>query len=228
MSEWVELLADDGNELKGYVARSAETPKAGLVVVQEIFGVNEQIQHTTDEWATEGYLCIAPAMFDRFQKDVNLAYTQEGFTEGLALMGKFAPDLTPQALDVASAVEWLRTQGVDSVGVVGFCFGGTMAWVSACRLPVQAAVAYYGGSIAKLIGEEPKVPIALHFGADDPYIPDADREAILAAHPEVPLFVYPNAGHAFNRKLDPNHYVAEAATLANNHTRLFFEQHLVF
>ncbi len=228
MSEWVSLTATDGNELKGYVARPAAAPKAGLVVVQEIFGVNEQIQHTTDEWAAEGYLCIAPAMFDRFKKDVDLPYTEEGFKEAFALMGQFAPDLAPQALDVAAAVEWLRAQGVESVGVIGFCFGGTMAWVSACRLPVQAAAAYYGGNIAKLIDEQHKVPIVLHFGSDDPYISEADREAILAAHPDVPMFVYPGAGHAFNRKLDPNHYVADAATLANNHTRLFFEQHLVF
>ena len=228
MSEWVDLTASDGNELKGYVARPVDKPKAGLVVVQEIFGVNAQFQHTTDEWAAEVYLCIAPAMFDRYQKGVDLPYTEEGFKEGFALMGKFAPDLAPQALDVAAAVQWLRDQGVDNVGVIGFCFGGTMAWVSACRLGVQAAVGYYGGAIEKFSDEEPQCPVMLHFGDADPYISAESREAILAAHPEVPVFVYPGAGHAFNRKLDPNHYVADAATLANNHSRLFFEQHLVF
>ena len=228
MSEWIDLTAADNTPLKAYVARPEGTPKAGLVIVQEIFGVNAQIQHTTDEWAGEDYLCVAPAMFDRFQKDVNLPYTEDGMKQAFALMANFAPDFAPQALDVAAAIDWLKAEGCDTVGVVGFCFGGTMAWVSACRLPVQAAVGYYGGSIAQLVGEQPKSPILLHFGGDDPYISEADRENILAAHPDVPLFVYEGAGHAFNRKLDPNHYDADAATLAWNHSRLFLEQHLVF
>ena len=228
MSEWIDLTATDGNNLKAYVARPEGTPKAGLVIVQEIFGVNAQIQHTADEWAGEDYLCIAPAMFDRFQKDVDLPYTETGMKQAIAFTLQLAQDLAPQALDVAAAVEWLKAQGCDTVGVVGFCFGGTMAWVSACRLPVQATVGYYGGNIVQLIGEQPKCPVLLHFGEEDPYIPESTREKILAAHPDIPLFVYEGAGHAFNRKLDPNHYDADAATLAWNHSRLFLEQHLVF
>jgi carboxymethylenebutenolidase len=143
-------------------------------------------------------------------------------------MKQFAPGLAPQTQDVEAAVEWLQSEMDGNVGVVGYCFGGTMAWVSACRLPIQAAVGYYGGNIAELVHEEPQCPIMLHFGADDPYIPVSSRDAILQAHPEVPVFVYENAGHAFNRKLDPTHYNLAAATLAKKRSLLFFEQHLVF
>ena len=228
MSEWVDLLANDGNELKGYVARPKGKPKAGLVVVQEIFGVNKNMQSTADDWANEGFLVIAPAMFDRFEKDVDLGYDQPGFAKGMALMQQFAPDLLPQTQDVGAAVEWLQSELDGNVGVVGYCFGGLMAWLSACRLPVQAAVGYYAGSIDKFLAEEPQCPIMLHFGADDPYIPAAVREAVLKAHPEVPVFVYENTGHAFNRKLDPTHYNLAAATLAKKRSLLFLEQHLVF
>ncbi len=228
MSEWVDLLANDGNELKAYVARPTGTPKAALVVVQEIFGVNKNIQTTADDWANEGFLAIAPAMFDRFEKNVDLAYDEAGFNAGIALMQKFAPDLQPQTQDVEAAIEWLQSETETNIGVVGYCFGGLMAWVSACRLPVQAAVGYYGSNIDKFVNEEPQCPIMLHYGAEDPHIPAAAREKVLQAHPEVPVFVYENAGHAFNRKLDPTHYNLNAATLAKKRSLLFFEQHLVF
>lgn len=228
MSEWVELLAEDGNELRGYVARPKGEPKAALVVVQEIFGVNKNVQTTADDWANEGFLCIAPAMFDRFEKNVDLVYDEAGNAEGMRLMKQFAPDLQPQTLDLQAAIDWLQSETPQNVGVVGYCFGGTMAWLASTRLPIQAAVGYYGGNISSFVNEEPQCPIMLHFGGKDDYIPAAARDKILKAHPEVPVFVYENAGHAFNRKLDPNHYVLDAATLAKKRSVLFFEQHLVF
>lgn len=228
MSEWVELLADDGNELGGYVARPKGTPKAGLVVVQEIFGVNKNIQTTADDWANEGFLVIAPAMFDRIEKNVDLGYDQAGFAEAMRLYKQFAPDLQPQTLDVKAAVEWLQSEIDGNVGVVGYCFGGLMAWLASTRLPVQATVGYYGGGISNFVNEEPQCPVMLHFGGQDEHIPAAARDKILQAHPEVPVFVYDNAGHAFNRKLDPTHYVLDAASMAKKRSLLFFNQHLVF
>lgn len=228
MSEWVELLANDGNELGAYVARPKGEPKAALVVVQEIFGVNKNIQTTADDWANDGFLCIAPAMFDRFEKGVQLEYDQAGWAEAMRLVKNFAPDMQPQTLDVQAAVEWLQSETPQNVGVVGYCFGGTMAWLASTRLQIQAAVGYYGGNIADFVNEEPQNPIMLHFGGKDEYISAAARDKILKAHPEVPVFVYDNAGHAFNRKLDPTHYVLDAATLAKKRSLLFFEQHLVF
>ena len=228
MSEWVELISSDNNELAGYVVRPKGEPKGGLVVVQEIFGVNKNVQSTAEDWANEGFLVVAPAMFDRYEKNVDLPYDQAGFAKGMSLMQQFAPDLQPQTKDVEAAVDWLRSEINGNVGVVGYCFGGTMAWLAAARLKVEAAVGYYGGSIASFVNEEPQCPVMLHVGADDVYIPSAGRDKILKAQPEVPVFVYEDAGHAFNRKLDPTHFVQDASALAKKRSLLFFQQHLIF
>ena len=227
-TEWIQLKADDGTELAAYVARPKAEPKAALVVVQEIFGVNAQMRKLAEDWANEGFLVVAPAMFDRIEKNVELTYDQQGFGKGIGLMKQFAPDLAPQTLDLNAAIEWLRSETDKPVGVVGFCFGGLMAWLAACRLQVEAAVGYYGGGIDKFSNEEPHCPVLLHFGADDEHITAAARDTIQTAHPEVPIFVYDDAGHAFARSLDPTHYVAAAATLAKKRSVLFLEQHLVF
>lgn len=224
-TEWVQLKAEDGNNLAAYVVRPEGEPKGALVIVQEIFGVNAQMRKITEDWAAEGYLCIAPAMFDRFEKNVDLSYDQQGFEKGFSLMHQFAPDFAPQVLDVDAGLQWLRAQTDKPIGIVGFCFGGLMAWLTACRLKVDAAVGYYGGGIDKFSNEEPQCPILLHFGSDDQYISQEARDTIQTAHPEVPIFVYEGAGHAFARSLDPNHYVADAATLAKKRSLLFFEQH---
>jgi carboxymethylenebutenolidase len=228
MSEWVKITAADGNEMDAYVVHPKGEPKAALVVVQEIFGVNKNIQMTADEWAEHGFLVIAPQMFDRFEKGVNLGYDKAGWAEAMRLMGQFAPDFAPQTLDVDAAIDWLRNETEKSVGVVGYCFGGTMAWLSACRLKVEATVGYYGGAISKFASEKPQCPVMLHFGGQDDHIPAETVAKIQFAHPEVPIFVYPDAGHAFNRMVDPTAYVADAATLAMKRSVLFFEQHLVF
>ncbi len=224
-TEWVQLKAEDSNQLAAYVVLPEAEPKAALVIVQEIFGVNAQMRKIAEEWASEGYLTIAPAMFDRFEKNVDLSYDQQGFAKGFGLMKNFAPDMAPQTLDLNAAVEWLRGETEKPVGIVGFCFGGLMAWLGACRLKVDAAIGYYGGSIDKFANEEPQCPVMLHFGGDDSYIPAEARDTIQTAHPEVPLFVYEGAGHAFARSLDPTHYAAEATTLAKKRSLLFFEQH---
>ncbi len=228
MAEWVELISSDNNELAGYVVRPKGTPKGGLVVVQEIFGVNKNIQTTAEDWANDGFLVVAPAMFDRYEKNVDLPYDEAGFNKGMSIMQQFPADMQPQTLDVEAAVDWLRSEISGNVGVVGYCFGGTMAWLSAPRLKVEATVGYYGGAIAKFVNEEPQCPVMLHFGANDPYIDAAARETITNAHPEVPVFVYEKTGHAFNRKLDPKHFVQDASALAKKRSLLFFEQHLVF
>ena len=224
MSEWVKLIASDGQELSAYVARPAGQPKGALVVVQEIFGVNHHIQAVTDEWAAEGYLCIAPAMFDRIEKDVFLNYDEAGWAKAGPLYGKL--DIPKALLDVEAALEWLRSQTSGKVGVVGYCFGGTMAWVTSCRSKIDAAVGYYGGAIPNFVQETPHNPVMLHFGGADTHIPAEAIAKIQLAHPDVPVFLYPGAGHAFNRKPDPNSYVADAAELAKRRSVLFFEEHL--
>jgi len=225
VSEWVKLKAADGQELSAYVARPAGEPKAALVVVQEIFGVNSHIQAVADEWAAEGFLCIAPAMFDRIEKDVFLDYDEAGWAKGYELYPKL--DIPKALLDVEAAVAWLHSQTTRRVGVVGFCFGGTMAWVTSCRGKIDAAVGYYGGSIIQFVGENPRCPVMLHFGGLDSHIPAETIGKIQQAHPEVPIFVYADAGHAFNRRPDAKSYVADAAELAKKRSLLFFEQKLV-
>ncbi|MGI4853495.1 MAG: dienelactone hydrolase family protein [Janthinobacterium lividum] len=226
MSEWVELIAKDGVKLQAFVARPAGEPKGSLVVVQEIFGVNKQIQHDTEQWAADGYLCIAPAMFDRIEPNVKLDYDEEGWAKAMSFVPKL--DMDKATLDVDAAVQWLRGETSANVGVVGYCFGGTMAWLSSTRLKVEAAVGYYGGNIANFLNEEPQVPVMLHFGKEDAHIPAEMIEKIQTAHPEVPIFLYDNAGHAFNRSEDHKAYVVEAARLAKSRSLLFFDQHLVF
>ncbi len=225
-SNWLTLTAADGVELQAYVARPQGEPKGALVVVQEIFGVNKQIQHDTEQWAAEGFLCIAPAMFDRIKPGVQLDYDEEGMKRAYSFVPKL--DMDKATLDVDAAVQWLRKETDKNVGVVGYCFGGTMAWLASTRLKVEAAVGYYGGNIPNFVNEEPQNPILLHFGKEDAHIPADKIEGIQTAHPEVPVFLYDDAGHAFNRSMDPKSYVPEAARLAKSRSLLFFEQHLVF
>lgn len=226
MSEWVKLTASDGVELDAYLARPEGEPKGALVVVQEIFGVNPQIQFNADEWAKEGFLAIAPAMFDRIEPGVSLNYDEAGWARAMSFVPKL--DMDKATLDVDAAVQWLRAQSSVNVGVVGYCFGGTMAWLASTRLKVEASVAYYGGNIANFANEEPQNPILLHFGELDAHISAEAIARIQTAHPEVPIFVYPDAGHAFNRSEDPTAFIADAARLAKSRSLLFFQQHLVF
>ena len=224
MAEWTKLIATDGTELSGYIARPAGKPKAALVIVQEIFGVNSHIQSVADEWAADGFLCIAPAMFDRIEKDVFLDYDEAGWAKAMELAKKI--DFDKALLDVEAALGWLRSQVDAPVGIVGYCFGGTMAWITSCRSKVDAAVGYYGGAIVNFISEEPQTPLMLHFGGQDAHISSETIAKIQFAHPEVPIFVYNDAGHAFNRRADASAYVADAAMLAKKRSLLFFEQHM--
>ncbi len=226
MSEWVTLQASDGTELQAYVARPKAEPKAMLVVVQEIFGVNQHVQSVADDWANEGFLCIAPQMFDRIEKGVDLFYDEAGMSKAMSFLPRI--DMDKSMLDISAAVDWLRNETEANVGVIGFCYGGTVAWLSAARLKIEAAVGYYGGNIANFVSEAPQCPVMLHFGADDAHIPEKAIDSIRNAHPEVPIFVYEDAGHAFNRSQDKKAFNAVASRLAKQRSLRFFEQHLVF
>ncbi len=224
MSEWVKLTASDDVELEAYVARPAGEPKAALVLLQEIFGVNAHIQSVADRYAKQGYLVIAPQTFDRQEKGVNLHYDQEGWAEAMRLAKGIQMDKSVE--DVDAAVQWLSTATHTKVGVVGFCFGGSLAWLAATRLKVDAAVGYYPGAIGNFAEEQPKAPVMLHVGGKDEHIPHEVIEKVKAAHPDLPLYVYSDAGHAFNRDADPSAYVPDAARLAEERTLAFLAQHL--
>ena len=194
MSQTIKLTAADGVTIDAYRADPAGTPKGGLVVLQEIFGVNPHIRRVADGFAAEGYLVIAPALFDRVKPGVELDYSQEGMAAGIGLMKDIDGDKA--LLDVAAAVKAAAAGG--KVGVVGYCWGGSLAYAAACSIDgVAAAVGYYGGNIAKSLDRKPKVPLMLHFGERDAHIPKSDVDAIKAALPDVPVFTY-DADHGFN------------------------------
>ncbi len=220
MADHMTLQAADGHGFDSYLAQPAGTPKAGLVVIQEIFGVNSHIRSVADGYAADGYLVVAPALFDRIERNVELGYNEADIARGRDL--KAAATWDHAALDVAAAVEAAGSAG--KVGVVGYCWGGSVAWLAACRTPVSAAVGYYGGQIRELGDAQPTCPVQLHFGDRDPMIPVSDVEAIAAAHPAVEVHRY-DADHGFNCD-HRGSYHAESAALARQRSLDFFARHL--
>jgi carboxymethylenebutenolidase len=222
MGETVRLKASDGFELSAYVAKAARAPKGGLVVVQEIFGVNGHIKRVADGFAADGFLAIAPELFERIHPGIVLGYTENDIKVGVEMKGK-SP--TEKALaDIAAARDFLK--GAGKVGVIGYCWGGFLAWVSATRLSgFDAAVSYYGGGIGSVAEERPKCPVLMHFGEKDHAIPLSDVEKVRASHPTgVEIHVYP-AGHGFNCD-ERASYDAGSARIARERTLAFFVAHL--
>ncbi|MEZ5342779.1 MAG: dienelactone hydrolase family protein [Acidimicrobiales bacterium] len=213
------LTSTDGHEFDAYEVRP-DGATASIVVIQEIFGVNSHIRSVTDRFAEAGYHAIAPAVFDRVERGVELDYDADGVAKGRDLAGALDPANT--MADIAAAIAQVASTG--PVGIVGYCFGGTMAWLASAQLPVAAAVGYYGGGIAGLNTLEPTVPTMLHFGELDAHIPMSDVEKIRAAHPSVPVYSY-DADHGFNCDARASYDAAAAAT-AYERTLAFFAEHL--
>jgi carboxymethylenebutenolidase len=222
MGEMLTLTAEDGHRLGAYRAAPAGTPRGGLVVVQEIFGVNSHIKRTCDGFAADGYVTLAPALFDRVERDYATGYSPADIEAGRGVRGKLSLD--DAVADVRAAVRELARSG-SKVGVVGYCFGGTMAWLAGTRIDgVAAAVGYYGGGIADTAQETPRCPVMLHFGETDASIPKEHWERIRAHQPSLPLHVYP-AGHGFNCD-ERGSYDAASARLARERTIAFLRQHV--
>ena len=221
MSETVRLKASDSHELAAYVAWPSATPIAGLVVLQEAFGVNRHIRSVTDSYAKDGFLALAPALFDRFERGVELGYEGADFEKGIALARQSNPENIMK--DVAAALEYLRKQKAKKSGVIGYCLGGSMAWLAATRLNPDVAVGYYGGYIARFAQENLRCPVMLHFGTLDKHIPKEDVERVHAAHPEVEIFWY-EADHGFNCT-DRSSYTATAAKQARDRSLEFLKKH---
>ncbi len=205
----IRLTAADGHQLDAYEAGPADAP-AGIVVVQEIFGVNAHIRDVTDRYGAMGFRAVAPALFDRLERGVELGYSEDTVTQGRAM--RAAIDWDDTVRDVGAAVAHLAGNG--PVGVVGYCYGGSLAWLAANSLGVAAAVGYYGGQIIQFTDRAPQAPVMLLFGEVDYMIPLSDVEEISRAHPTVPVHVYAGADHGFNCDArDSYHALAAAGAL---------------
>ena len=221
MGTTVELTAADGHRCTAYRADPTGAPRGGLVVVQEIFGVNRHIRSVTDGYAADGYLAIAPALFDRVEPGFEIGYSPPEIERGRAFIPKIPLDHA--LLDVAAAVKALAAAG--KVGIVGYCWGGTVAWAAAAKLDgLAGAVPYYGGGIAANAALQPKCPVLFHFGETDHAIPLADVERVRAAQPQQTFHIYP-AGHGFNCD-QRGSYHAESARRARERTLEFLRRHL--
>lgn len=220
----ITLKAGDGHSVSAYEKKPAGKPRGGIVLVQEIFGVNAHIRRVVDGYVADGYHVVAPALFDRAERAVDLGYEQADVQRGIALRQKITID---QMLhDIAAARDALAGSG--KVAVIGYCLGGSLAWLAACRLPgLAATVGYYGGMIAKHLDEKPKCPVMLHFGDEDHGIPMTDVAAIRAAADPamVQVFNYAGAGHAFNRDGNKAWHEPSAVT-ARKRTLDFLHRHV--
>lgn len=215
----ITLTAADGNTIEAYEVGDGSK---GLIVVQEIFGVNPHIRSVADRAAEAGYRAIAPAFYDRIEPNVQLGYSSDDMMTGIGYAGKVVWDDT--MADVAAAAAHLRAQGCTSVGITGFCWGGTTAWLAACEGLVDAAVPYYGGGIYSMNDRNPQVPTMCHFGELDAHIPMEHVKAVAAAHPDVTVHSY-NADHGFHCDARGS-YDEASATLAWSRTLEFFAEHL--
>lgn len=218
MGHWISLETHSG-VIAAWRADPAIPARGALVVVQEIFGVNSHIRAVVDKFAAHGYTAIAPALFDHFEKNVELSYDDEGVAYGRKLVDKLGFDRAVEGVQAAMEA----VQDVGEVGVVGFCWGGTVAYLACSRLGIPA-VSYYGGRTVPFLGEKPAAPLLLHFGEHDAIIPPADIEKHQEALPEAEIHIWP-AGHGFNcdQRAD---YNATVAVQALQRTLAFFSLHL--
>ncbi|MSO93115.1 MAG: dienelactone hydrolase family protein [Rhodospirillales bacterium] len=217
---YTSLKAADGHRLSAYVTEPTQKPRAGVVVVQEIFGVNAHIRELVNKFSSLGYWAVAPALFDRAEKNVELAYDDSDIERGRALREKVGWD-NPM-LDIKAAVDAVRPAG--KVGVVGYCWGGSLAWLAASKMVVDCSVAYYGGQIKQFKNEKPRCPVMMLFGDQDTSIPLTDVEDIKKAQPKVQVSVLPGP-HGFNCNYRKS-YNADSAGKALDKTLVFFKAHL--
>jgi carboxymethylenebutenolidase len=218
MGNTIDLTAADGHRLSGYLAEPEGKARGGLVVVQEIFGVTRHIRKVADQYAAAGFLALAPALFDRVERNVDVPYSDP--QKGRGYMQ--AMDNDKVMLDLAAAVKRVRSAG--KVGVVGYCWGGTLAFLAAAKLDIDAAVAYYGGGIERHLEQKPKAPVLFHFGEKDSHIPQSAVAKIEAAHPQGIYHLYP-AEHGFNCN-DRASYEPKSAELAFERTVEFLHRHI--
>jgi carboxymethylenebutenolidase len=220
MGEFTTLMARDGHEFNAWLAAPNGPARGAIVVAQEIFGVNRYIRAVTDSYAAEGYVAIAPCLFDRIRRGIELGYGEKDVQQGRGYRLQIPKEKT--IADLTASINVVRHAG--RVAVLGYCWGGTLAYLAACELPVACAVAYYGGQIKDHLGKSPRRPVMYHFAELDPHIPAEDIAKIRAADPTGVFHLYP-AGHGFDCE-ERSTYDAASAALARDRTREFLTAHL--
>lgn len=222
MGEFTTIMARDGHEFRAYLAAPPGVARGAVVVIQEIFGVNSHIRAVTDSYAAEGYVAVAPSLFDRVRRGIELGYSPPEMDQGRGYVMQLKPEQTLK--DVAAAMAVVKHAG--RIGMVGYCWGGRIAYMAASSdLPLTCAVVYYGGGITQILDRKPRCPVMYHFGERDKHITLDDVAKIKAAHPEGVFYIYP-ADHGFNCDQRPS-YDAASAALARQRTLEFFQQHVV-
>jgi carboxymethylenebutenolidase len=218
---WIELKPEGAGPIRAWRADPSGKPRSGIVVIQEIFGVNSHIRQVTDRFAAEGYRAVAPAIFEHVEPNFETGYDADARARGMAIAGKI--DREQVLRDAAAAIAVAKEGG--KVGIVGYCLGGTVAWSAAGQLSgLSAAVGYYGGGIIGLKDLKPKVTTLLHFGEKDQHIPISGVKEVAAAHPDVEVHIYP-ADHGFNCD-QRDSYDPPSAKLAWTRTLEFLKKHL--
>jgi carboxymethylenebutenolidase len=220
MGQFTTIMARDGHEFQAWLAAAPGRPRGALLVIQEIFGVNSHIRQVTDRFAAEGYTAIAPSLFDRVRRGIELGYTQADMQEGSGYVKQLDPEATRR--DLAAALAVVKHSG--RAGAVGYCWGGSLAYLAAGELPLACAVVYYGRVVSHL-DQKPRCPVMYHYGTEDKSIPLVDVERIRAAYPEAPVYTYEGAGHGFNCEQRVS-YNPQAAALARTRTLEFFGRYV--
>jgi carboxymethylenebutenolidase len=204
------------------MAKPHGAARGGLVIIQEFFGVNGHIRRVCDQYAADGYLALSPAIFDRVERDIELGYDETGMNKGRELRAKL--DLEKCMIDVQATIDAAASAG--KVAALGYCWGGSLAYIASARLAgLACAIGYYGAQIAAHASEAPRVPVMLHYAEKDEYLPQADVEKVRTAQPSVIIYQYPGTEHGFNCD-DRRFYEPKSAAIARQRTLSFLAQHL--
>ncbi|HEY0768063.1 MAG TPA: dienelactone hydrolase family protein [Steroidobacteraceae bacterium] len=221
MGEYSTLMARDGHEFQVWLAAPPGRPRGAVLVIQEIFGVNAHIRKLTDGFAAAGYTAIAPCLFDRVRRGIELGYSAADMQEGSGYVKQLTPETTLR--DLAAALAVVKHSG--RAATVGYCWGGAMSYLAACQLPIACAVVYYG-KVVSYLDQKPRCPVMYHYGTEDKSIPLADVERVkAAANPPAAVYVYEGAGHGFNREQHDS-YNPQAAALARTRTLEFIARYV--
>lgn len=218
----VKLTASDGHQMDAHIARPSGTPRGGVVVVQEMYGVNDYLRTVCEFYAANGYVAIAPSLYDRRQPNLIFDYTTEDHDRAQHVYKNWHFELALTDMDAAR--DAIASAG--RVGVVGFCWGGTLAWLAACRRDYACAVAYYGSMMPDLAAEQPRCPVIAHIGDKDTTLPPNRIADFQAAQPQVPVYLYAGAQHGFDNPDRKPRYDARAHQEARERTLAFFAAHI--